>query len=279
MADARPSPIAGTWYSRNAAALSETIDKMLAASSAPTVPGEVIGIVVPHAGHRFSGAIAAHGFRAIEDCKPEVVCVISPLHHPHSAQVLTTGHTAYATPLGEIEVAHELLERLDDALDRTCQIKLERIRKDGEHSLEIELPFLQRILDPAYSLLPIMMRDQSAATAECLGHKVAEILASQQAILIASTDLSHFYPQEVAKRLDSEMLARIAAFDPDAVLQAELDGEGYACGRGAVAAVLWAARDLGANSVKILKYGTSGDITGDNASVVGYGAAVIYREA
>jgi hypothetical protein len=107
---------------------------------------------------------------------------------------------------------------------------------------------------------------------------LAKILAGRQALLVASTDLSHFYPQTVAQELDAEMLRRVEAFDPLGVLQAEEEGKGFACGRGALAAVLWAAKELGANHVQILHYATSGDITGDYSQVVGYGSAVVTRK-
>jgi AmmeMemoRadiSam system protein B len=122
-----------------------------------------------------------------------------------------------------------------------------------------------------------MVRDQSPKVLQALGVSLAKILQDQNALLVASTDLSHFYSQEVAKTLDEEMLRRIAAFDPIAVLQAEKQGKAYACGRGAVAAVLWAAQNLGADKVTILQYATSSDISGDTSQVVGYGAAVITR--
>ena len=110
-----------------------------------------------------------------------------------------------------------------------------------------------------------------------LGLSLAEVLKTRNALLVASTDLSHFYPQESANKLDKEMLNRIESFDPEAVLKAEEEGVAYACGRGAVATVLWAARELGANHVQILKYATSGDVSGDYHQVVGYGAAVVTK--
>jgi AmmeMemoRadiSam system protein B len=206
-----------------------------------------------------------------------VVAVISPMHHPHYAPVLTTAHSAYATPLGEIQVDDEALDRLQAELKTRLGVSLERVRRDSEHSLEIELPFLQRVL-ASFRLLPVMLLEQTPEVAEALGHALAAVLAGRNAVLVASSDLSHFYPRPVAEALDREMLARIAAFDPLAVMQAEEEGRGFACGRAAVAAVLWAARDLGANRVSLLRYATSGEVTGDNESVVGYGAAVIWQQ-
>lgn len=273
----RPSPIAGTWYPAGARELAESLDLFLARAEVHVPDGRVIGILAPHAGHRYSGAVAAHAFNCLRGMRPEVVAVVSPMHHPHYAPVLTTAHSAYATPLGEIQVDDEALDRLQAELKTRLGVSLERVRRDSEHSLEIELPFLQRVL-ASFRLLPVMLLEQTPEVAEALGHALAAVLSGRSAVLVASSDLSHFYPRPVAEALDREMLARIAAFDPLAVMQAEEEGRGFACGRAAVAAVLWAARDLGANRVSLLRYATSGEVTGDNESVVGYGAAVIWHQ-
>jgi AmmeMemoRadiSam system protein B len=110
-----------------------------------------------------------------------------------------------------------------------------------------------------------------------LGKALAKVLSGRPVLLVASTDLSHFYPKTIAQELDTEMLRRVEAFDPQGVLDAEEEGKGFACGRGAVATVLWAARDLGADRVRLLHYATSGEVTGDYSQVVGYGAAVVLR--
>ena len=130
----------------------------------------------------------------------------------------------------------------------------------------------------SFSLLPVMVRDQNARVVQSLGAALAKTVESKKALLVASTDLSHFYPQKTAEILDHEMLSRIEAFDPLAVLQAEEQGKAFACGRAAVAAVLWAAKDLDADTVTIVKYATSGDVSGDYSQVVGYGAAVVSRQ-
>ena len=275
--DVRPSPIAGTWYPGSASALTRSVDEQLAQAKVTPIPGTVVGVIAPHAGHVYSGLVAAHAFNALQGEDPRIVAIVSPLHEYHSGQVMTTGHAAYATPLGAVPVDRDLLERFSHQLAQTCGLNLAHLRNDHEHSLEIELPFLQRVLPHPFQLLPLMLRDQSAEVVEAVGHTLAAVLAEQSAVLVASSDLSHFYPEAIAQRLDAEVLARIEAFDPAGVLSAEEEGVGFACGRGAVAAVLWAARDLGATRVQILHHATSGDVTGDTSAVVGYGAAVIYR--
>lgn len=275
MEDVRPSPIAGTWYLGDPAALASYVDEALASASPPVEFSRVVAIVVPHAGHRYSGAVAAHAFRCVMGDEPAVVAVVSPFHQYHPVGVLTSGHTAYRTPLGDIAVDASLIESLERALD-SVGIDMERVRYDQEHALEIELPFLQRCLAGPFRLLPLMLRDQSASTTEALGHALADVLADEGALVVASSDLSHFYPAPVAERFDAELLSRLRLFDPVGVVHAEEEQKGFACGRGAIATALWAARDLGASHVEVLQYAHSGHVTGDNSAVVGYGAAVVY---
>ena len=273
----RPSPIAGRWYPDDPQELAESVDFYIQQAHLPEISGDIIAIVVPHAGHRYSGPVAGYGFAAVRDLKPEVVAVISPMHYPYTDPFLTSAHSAYSTPLGEIPVDHQALADLDARLKHVHTAPIQRVGRDPEHSLEIELPFLQRALSAEFSLLPLMVRELEPQSLKILGISLARVLHKRPALLVASTDLSHFYPQAAAENLDREMLRRIAGFDPLAVLEAEEQGQGFACGRGAVAVVLWAAQELGANHVQILHYATSGDVTGDFHQVVGYGAAVITR--
>lgn len=275
--DLRPSPIAGRWYPGEAEQLARSVDHYLARARLPEITGEVVGVIAPHAGHIYSGAVAGYAFAAVRDLKPELVAVISPMHYPYPQALLTSGHNAYQTPLGAIEIDQEAVQELNDLLESEIGFGLTPVRNDPEHSLEIELPFLQRALAGDFLLLPIMVRDQSARVCEALGKGLALILSRRQALLVASTDLSHFFTQEQAKILDAEMLRRIESFDPLGVLLAEEEGVGFACGRAAVATVLWAAKELGADKVTVLKHATSGEVTGDYHEVVGYGAAVITR--
>jgi AmmeMemoRadiSam system protein B len=274
----RPSPIAGQWYPGNPRQLAESVDRYLESADLPPLDGQVVAVMAPHAGHRYSGPVAGYAFAALRGLQPEVVAVVSPMHQPYSQPLLTSAHDAYQTPLGTIRIDQQAVTVLDNALTTALGFGLTPVPRDPEHSLEIELPFLQRALPDEFSLIPIMVRDQSARVAQTLGSALADLLRDRNGLLVASTDLSHFYPQAVAEKLDGEILRRIAAFDPQGVLQAEEQGKGFACGRAAVAAVLWAAKGIGADSVQILNYATSGDITGDFSQVVGYAAAVITRK-
>jgi AmmeMemoRadiSam system protein B len=227
--------------------------------------------------------VAGYAFAALRGKKPDVVVVVSPMHYPYYEPLLTTGHDAYSTPLGTIPVHTEALKALDSYLFESIGIRLTRIKNDEEHSLEIELPFLQRSLAAPFSLIPIMMRDQGLRTARALGMSLARLMtedenmASKQYVLVASSDLSHFYDQESAEILDAEVLNRIDAFDPEGLVRVEEEEKGFACGYGAITAVLFAAKALGADHAQVLRHATSGDITGDYDRVVGYAAAVITR--
>ena len=276
--DIRPSPIAGQWYLADPRLLSAKVDGYIRDATLPQLDGEVVAIVTPQAGHVYSGPVAGYSFATLRGLKPDLVAVVSPMHYPYPQALLTTAHSAYETPLGVIPVDVEAVQRLNDSLEKELGYGLAYVRRDPEHSLEIELPFLQRALESEFKLLPVMVRDQSVNVTRTLGLALAKTLQDHNALLVASTDLSHFYPQKVADELDAEMLRCIESFDPEAVLMAEEEGKGFACGRGALAAVLWAAKELGADTVKILHHATSGDITGDYAQVVGYGAAVVLRK-
>lgn len=273
----RPSPIAGQWYEGDPKALTRSVDAYLDRARLPELHGEVIGVVAPHAGHLYSGPVAGYAFAALRGRTPDLVAVLSPFHNYHNAPLLTSAYDAYATPLGTIPIDSGSVQELDKSLKSALGINLTSLTVDPEHSLEIELPFLQRALKSEWKLLPLMVRTIEPRFSQALGEALAEVLRGKNAILVASTDLSHYYTQESAVALDKVMLSRIEAFDPDGAFEAERTEQGFACGLGAVMAVLWACKELGANTVKVLHHATSGDVTGDYSAVVGYGAAAILK--
>lgn len=270
----RPSPIAGQWYSSDPDRLADQVDQYIHNARLPDFPGRVVAVMAPHAGHRYSGPVAGYAFAALRGLKPDIIAVVSPMHYPYYEPLLTTDHQAYSTPLGDIPVDLAALAELDQNLIKGLGFGLTRVAHDPEHSLEIELPFLQRALAKPFTLLPVMVRDQSAAVMQKLGQALVMVLSQRSTVLVASTDLSHFYTQTVAHKLDAEVLRQVEIFDPAGVIRVEDSGKGFACGRGALASVMWAARGLGANHAQIVKYATSGDVTGDFSQVVGYGAAI-----
>jgi len=277
MVDVRPSPIAGTWYEGNAEALARSVDEYLSDAKLPELGGDVIAVIAPHAGHVYSGSVAGYSFAALRDREPDLVVVVAPMHQYYREILITTSHDAYRTPLGDIPVDKVTLNELDAILRTDLGFGLSPVSKDPEHSLEIELPFLQRALKSDWKLLPIMVRAQKPQVSEGLGKALAQVLRDKNFVLVASTDLSHFYNQHAAISFDRAMLDAIEAFDPDGAFELERTEKGFACGLGAFTAVLWASRGLGANKAKVLRHATSGDVTGDYSSVVGYGAAVVLK--
>ena len=273
----RPSPLAGTWYENDPAALAQSVDGYLDRAVLPELTGDVMGVIAPHAGHVYSGAVAGFAFAALRGRTPDLVVIVSPFHGFHSSDLLTSAHGGYTTPLGAVSIDQTAIDQLETSLREKVGYGLTHISRDHEHSLEIELPFLQRALAAPFQLLPVMVRTLEPRVAEGLGNSLAELLRGRNFILVASTDLSHFYSQDQANQFDAEMLRQFEAFSPEGVFRAEASGKGFACGVGAVASILWAARGLGGESIKVLHHATSGDVTGDYSSVVGYGAAAILR--
>ena len=241
------------------------MDQYILDAKIPPLDGEVMAIIAPHAGHRYSGKTAGHAFRCVLGSSHDLVAVISPFHSYTSQPLLTTAHEAYQTPLGPVWVDRDAVNNLNQVLFKESGQKMQPLADDEEHSLEIELPFLQRAVAGEFKLLPIMVHTHSEEILKGLGKALASTLGDRTSpLMVASTDLSHFYPEQVANQLDMEMLAQIASFSPEGVLKAEKQGTGFACGAGAVAAVLWAAKLLGAKQVITLHHSTSADQTGDH---------------
>jgi AmmeMemoRadiSam system protein B len=277
MIDVRPSPIAGQWYEGNPTTLAHEVDQYLSQAQLPELHGDVIGVIAPHAGHRYSGDVAGYAFAALRGLRPELVAVVGPMHRPFDEPLLTTKHDAYFTPLGNISVDKTTLNDLNVVLKSEVGFGLTPIANDPEHSLEIELPFLQRVFQHEWKLLPVMVRTLDERVSEGLGKSLATVLRDKNSVLVASTDLSHFFKQDAALMYDRAMLNEIEGFNPLGAFDLERARKGFACGLGAFASVLWACRKLGADQVKVLRHATSANITGDFSSVVGYGAAAILK--
>lgn len=261
----RPSPIAGTWYPGTAKQLTATVEQMMGSPVMPDRP--LYGVLVPHAGIRFSGPVAGKAFRYTYGLDVDTVVIVAPSHHHYPHALLSSAHSHFQTPLGQVPVAHDLIDALAE------KVTLKRVANDPEHAIEIELPFLQHAVGE-FELVPLAMLDQSWVASKALGDAVAEVVVGRKALLVASSDLSHFYHQAEANQLDKVVMDAVDAYDPEGVIRAEEERRGFACGRGAIAAVMVAARQLGATQSQVVGYATSGDVTGDKTRVVGYGAAL-----
>lgn len=274
-ASVRASAIAGTWYPARPIDLQRSVDSYINAARVPRLRGRLLGVIAPHAGHRYSGSTAGFAFSAIRGMNVDVVAVLSPFHDFQPADFLTTACGAYETPLGIVPVASDLLKNLETDLDARGAQGLVRLSQDSEHAVEIELPFLQRALQPGWRLLPLMVRSQDPSTCRALGEALAAALRGCCALLVASTDLSHYYPDAVAQSLDAQFISVLRKLEPELLFDERKTGAGSACGVGAVAATIWAARAMGGKHLEVLNHSTSGDTGGDRNAVVGYLAAAI----
>jgi len=277
ISDTRPSPIAGIWYSGDANKLGSEIDGYINNASIPELKGEVKSLLAPHAGYRYSGATAGYAFKAVSGKKFDQVIILSPYHAYQQQSLLSSAHLAYQTPLGKVAVNQEFIRKFSDRLFEQHSIKIFEIANDQEHSLEIEIPFLQRALSIPFELIPLMVRSIDLSTSSKIANVLVEMIEELNCLIVMSTDLSHFYTQEQAEMLDKNMLDSIASFSPERVYQTERTGKGFACGLGAVLTGMIASKKLGCDKATILNHSTSGKETGDYHSVVGYGAAVFTK--
>ena len=266
----RRSVIAGSWYPGDPKRLQGKIAAFL--DNVPPNPqkGELAGLVVPHAGYAYSGQVAAHAYAQVRHQAFSRVIIVSPVHRIYPGRFAVTDKTHYETPLGLVPVDADLLQAVEH------HVTLGRVSRDQEHSLEIQLPFLQHVLGD-FALTPIMMGEQDWESADTLGQALARAIGKQKLLLVASTDLSHFHRYEAAVQLDRVVLDRISAYDPKGLARDLSTHKAEACGGGPVMAVMIAAKELGANRAVVLKYQNSGDVTGDRSSVVGYAAAALLR--
>jgi len=276
--DIRPSPLAGRWYPADPKELADSVDGYIQSAIIPDIKGDVVALISPHAGHIYSGPVAGHGFKAIKDLQPDLVLILSPFHAFHSGEILTTGHQAYQTPLGNVPVKQAALDLIEEQLIKRTGTGLNRVRHDEEHAVEILLPFFQRVFSGPFQVAPLMLRTQDQALVRELGNTLAELMTEYDLLLAASTDLSHFYPADKAKELDQTIINQIINLDPEGLYAAQSTGTGAACGLAALAAVIWASLESGPVKAQHLNYAHSGDITGDNNRVVGYTSDIITRK-
>lgn len=265
----RPAALAGTWYPGTKATLQADIDRLLGAAQKIDLGGQLHGLVAPHAGYMFSGQIAAHAYKQLEGSSFSTAVIVGPSHRVYHPGILVSDKDYYQTPLGLVKVDNGSIKRLAEEVDITY------LRQDLEHSLEIQLPFIQRVL-PDCQIVPLMLADQSFPLVESLAKVIAKVFDDSKTILIASSDLSHFHSYSEAKSMDGQVIAELEAFNPIGLYKSVEKGEAEACGFGAMTAVMLAASQQGANHAKVLYYANSGDITGDRSSVVGYLSAAIF---
>ena len=274
MKEIREPAVAGSWYPDNPEILSQEIKRYLEKAKKEKIEGNPIALISPHAGYVYSGAVAAHAYKMIEGKTFDTVVVIAPSHRALFRGASLYDRGGYRTPLGVVPVDVELSKRM---MERRKEIQFIPEAHAQEHSLEIQIPFLQIVLK-SFKLVPIIMEPYwSWETCQSLSSAIAETVKGKNVLLIASSDLSHFHPYEKAVELDKIVLNHIERFDPEGLNRDLKQGRCEACGGGPIITVMLAAKALGVNRGKVLKYLNSGDVTGDRGRVVGYAAGVFYK--
>jgi MEMO1 family protein len=269
----RAPAVAGMFYDRSPAALRKNIDEMLNRVQLPKIEGTVRAVVSPHAGYVYSGFTAAHAFKLLEGKKYDCVIVVGPSHREYFDGISIYSGDAYETPLGKVPINHEVRSELLQG-EKNIVASIEGHR--AEHSLEVQLPFLQRVLKE-FSVVPIIMGDQRRQLCEQLSVALARVMANKKVLLVASSDLSHFHAYDEAVLLDKRVIQEVERFNSDVFID-ELEKKSFeACGGGPIAVAMKTAQQLGANRVEVLHYCNSGDITGDKSGVVGYLAAAFMQ--
>ena len=269
----RPAAVAGTWYPGTAGALARDVDRYL-----QEVPewtgGPIRAVIAPHAGLMFSGPVGAHAYKAASARRFDTVVLAGPSHYVAFDGVSIYPQGAFATPLGNAEIDSTLAE----ALMASPAIRPMPAAHQREHSLEMQLPFVRRLF-PEARIVPLVMGFQTRETITALAAALAEACTSERVLIVGSTDLSHFFDAKTAQELDGRVAGHVAAFDANGLLETfehypeHERGRFVACGGGPAIAVMMAARSLGATDARVLKYGHSGEISGDFEGVVGYLAA------
>jgi AmmeMemoRadiSam system protein B len=269
----RPAAVAGTWYPGSARPLSDAVEGYLARAEAEASQqfAEVTALIAPHAGLIYSGPVAAHAYKLLRGRSYEVIILVGPSHFVGFEGVSIYHAGGFQTPLGVAEI---------DAMCSAAIIQASPIVTDyptahaREHSLEMQLPFIQS-LAPGTKIVPLLMGHQTSQTAHALSDALVTAASGRRALLIASTDLSHYYDAETAGRMDHVVLDHVGQFDADGLQRALDEWPDHACGGGPTVAVMRAARKLGARDAIVLNYADSGDVSGDKSSVVGYMAAAL----
>jgi len=278
----RTAGVAGSFYPADPAALTGMMDEYLAKATLPHIDGPILAVVAPHAGYEYSGPVAAYTYAALKGRKYARVVVIAPSHFEAFGFASVYDGDAYSTPLGIVKVDKEFAKHL---AGMQSSIKLSDRGhtprgRDAEHALEVQLPWLQRVLGD-FTLVPVIMGDQSYEASRDLGVSLASLIAKENegtTLIVASSDLSHYHTYNEAVNLDHKTLNALKTWDYFSMSRNFEERVWEACGGAPIVAAMIAAEREGANQAMLLRYANSGDVTGDKSHVVGYGAVALVRQ-
>jgi len=274
---------AGAFYEGDAEALKTQIENCFlqefGPKKLPTVnrdgPRKVVGLVCPHAGYMFSGAVAANAYYELaQDGKPDTAVILGPNHTGYGSALALMNEGVWRTPLGDVEVDGATANQI---VQETRLVDVDDVAHRFEHSIEVQLPFLQYLYGSEFKFVPVCFQMQDLSSAVEVGKALVEVLANKNAVVIASSDMTHYEPQGNAAAKDLAALKAVEAMDEKRFYSIIETQNVTACGYGPIATVIAAAKGLGAKEAKLLCYKSSGDVTGDYSSVVGY-AAVSFKK-
>ena len=274
MPSVRRTSVAGTWYPDNPARLVAELDDYLERARLDDPAGRLRAIVAPHAGLMYSGPVAAHAYNVARRHRPSALVLVGPSHFIPFDGVSIWPDGEWETPLGPVRVHRDLAAVITSISEEIIDLPGAHGR---EHSLEMQMPFIAHLL-PGVPIVPMVMGHQTRETAFALGKAIAECLAkyAPDALVVASSDLSHYEDAPTAAALDEQVIRHVERLDADGLMGAIEHEPRHACGGGPMVAVIAAARALGATESRLLQYADSGDVSGDKSSVVGYMAAAIW---
>jgi AmmeMemoRadiSam system protein B len=274
----RRSVVAGSWYPGTPKSLQHTLDDYLGHVDQPPIQGELLGLISPHAGYPYSGQTAAYAYHQLQGQQVATVVLMGPSHRAWVGDYAVSAEGAYETPLGRVPLDQAFIADLE------ARLPLRRIQGDAEHSLEIQLPFLQHQLGE-FQLVPIMLSADDPASAQRLAAALTETIRLRpedrgRVLLVASSDLHHIENYDEVVRRDQPVVEAIAAYDLEALTPLLMAPGCSVCGRMPILTTLHAAKALGADAVEVLHHTNSGDVTGQRGRgqyTVGYMAAAIYK--
>ena len=264
----RPPAVAGRFYPSDARELAREIDGCLEPAAEKV---RARGCMVPHAGYMYSGGVAGAVYSSLEI--PKRTILLGPRHYPRGEPLAILSEGSWRTPFGEAKIDSALAAELA----RNCpRLREDSVAHEREHSLEVQIPFLQRLV-PDFCFVPVVLGTDRYAALEELGHAVAKVVAAERepVLVIASSDMNHYESDVITRIKDKLAIERVLALDPHGLFDTVRLEEISMCGYAATVAMLVAAKDLGAKEAKLVRYATSGDITGEREQVVGYAGIVV----
>jgi AmmeMemoRadiSam system protein B len=274
----RTPAVAGMFYPKVQHELKTTIKDCFLHEYGPgklppsTEDRKIFGVICPHAGYMYSGPVAAYSYYAISSLKPDLAIIIGPNHWGIGCNVATMKEGLWRTPLGDVEVDTNAAIEVNK---NSKLIELDFFSHSKDHSLEVQLPMLQEIYSHKFKILPIILINQDHSAAKEIGLTIAKMVKNKNAVIIGSSDFTHYEENEFAHKQDKALIEPILKMDIDKFYRILHENQVSACGYGAIASTMVACKEIGATKGSLAKYATSGDVTGEKRSVVGY-ASIIF---